>query len=438
VIPPTGADPASVCVYTALIGQYEDLNEQPVRARSAMRFICITDDPRLSSDSWEIRLIQPVFPMDPIRSQRDVKLRPHVHLPEFEGSIYIDNSVVLTEPPEALWALRPSGTALAQPRHSGRESVMDEFLEVSRLGFDDQTRIFEQLNHYLLNDPEVLEQRPFWSAILLRDHRDARLRRTMDIWIAHLCRYSRRDQLSINMALHLGGISAHALDLHNLLSPFHRWPVAPGRDREKGPRNVITNLKPLAARVHELEKQARHLTENLDASDRARAEAQVVHETEVARLVEAHLQAASEARATHGQEFARLVEAHVQASSEARAAHEQEVARLLEANAQAASEARAVHEQEVTRLVEAQERATAEAAALRARCDGETARLLEEHERQQRQLTEQHAATATRLRAEVLAMRHAATWRMMEPVRQASARVPAVRRFIRGVIRRLR
>jgi hypothetical protein len=440
-----GADPASVCVYTALIGQYEALNEQPVQARSAMRFICITDDPHLTSDSWEIRLIEPVFPMDPIRSQRDVKLRPHVHLPEFEGSIYIDNSVVLTERPGAIWALRPSGTALAQPRHSFRETVMDEFLEVSRLGFDDQTRIFEQLNHYLLSHPEVLEQRPYWSAILLRDHRDARLRRTMDIWMAHLCRYSRRDQLSINMALHLGGVAAYALDLDNILSPFHRWPVTPRRDREKGPRNVITNLKPLAARVHELEGrvhelegQERRLTESLESSQRARAEEQSAGERHVARVVADHLRAASEAQAVHEQEVARVVADHLQAASSAQAVHEQEIARLVETHGQAASQARAAHEQEVARLVQAQDSATAEAAALRAQHENEAARLLEAQASEARQLTEQHAARETQLQAEVLAIRRAATWRMMEPVRQVSARLPLVRRFIRAVARRLR
>jgi hypothetical protein len=64
--------------------------------------------------------------------------------------------------------------------------------------------------------------------------------------------------------------------------------------------------------------------------------------------------------------------------------------------------------------------------------------LLEAQASEARQLTEQHAARETQLQAEVLAIRRAATWRMMEPVRQVSARLPLVRRFIRAVARRLR
>src|SRR5665647_394091 len=86
-----------LCVFTTLIGQYEQLNEQPVAAQSGIPFLCLTDDPDLRSESWQIRPVSPVFGMDPIRSQRDFKLRPHLHLPDFDASIYIDNSVLLTQ-----------------------------------------------------------------------------------------------------------------------------------------------------------------------------------------------------------------------------------------------------------------------------------------------------------------------------------------------------
>ncbi len=247
--------PANRCIYTSLVGRYEALNEQPVAASSQFRFICLTDDPELTSTSWECRLVRPAFAMDPIRSQRFFKLLPHVHLPEFDGSIYIDNSIVLAEPPEAIWPLLPPGAGLAMPRHSFRATVLDEFLEVVQLGMDDPGRIFEQLNHYALTCPEVLQEAPWWSAIMLRDHRDRRVQQAMQTWLAHLLRYARRDQLSINLALREAALQPVALLIDNHQSWFHRWPVAHGRDRNRGPRNPITNLAPLAARVHALQRQ---------------------------------------------------------------------------------------------------------------------------------------------------------------------------------------
>jgi len=64
---------ARSCVYTALIGNYEKLNEQPVARQSGIPFICLTDDPKLSSETWRIVQVSPLFRADPVRSQRLLK-----------------------------------------------------------------------------------------------------------------------------------------------------------------------------------------------------------------------------------------------------------------------------------------------------------------------------------------------------------------------------
>jgi len=243
------------CVYTALIGNYEALNEQPAAACSSLPFICFTDDPGLRSDSWECRLVEPVFPQDPIRSQRELKIRPHLHLPGFDASLYIDNSVILQAPPERLFEAAEGAEFLAAP-HSFRDTVLDEFLEVSRLGLDDQGRIFEQLNHYMIACPEVLEEKPWWGAVLLRDHRSAGVRHALETWMAHVHRYSRRDQLSLNLALRRAGVAPRPWHADNFSSELHAWPVAPGRDRERGPRAPAKGLMPVAARAREAEMRA--------------------------------------------------------------------------------------------------------------------------------------------------------------------------------------
>jgi hypothetical protein len=276
--------PADPCVYTSLIGRYEALNEQPMAASSRFRFICLTDDPELASATWECRLVRPVFALDPIRSQRAFKMLPHVHLPEFGASLYIDNSIVLTSPPEEIWKLLPQGAGLAMPRHSFRATVFDEFMEVVQLGLDDPGRIFEQLNHYALTCPEVLEQPPWWSAILLREHGDQRVRQAMEFWFAHTLRYARRDQLSINLALHEAALRPVELLIDNHESWFHRWPVAHGRDRDRGPRNPLANLTPLAARVRVLQRRLEEAPAHSAAAVEAMRARIAMLETEVAQL----------------------------------------------------------------------------------------------------------------------------------------------------------
>ena len=158
------------CVYTCLIGDYEQLTEQATAAVSKVPFICLTDNPHLASDSWTVRYVKPVFPSDPVRSQRHMKILPHLYLGEYQRSLYIDNTVQLIQPPEEFLDHYQGEADFALPHHSFRESVLDEFLEVTRGSFDEPARIWEQLNHYLLDAAEVLAQKPFFSGILMRRH----------------------------------------------------------------------------------------------------------------------------------------------------------------------------------------------------------------------------------------------------------------------------
>jgi hypothetical protein len=253
--PGTGAKASRRCVYTALFGGYEKLNDQPAALQSNIPFLCFTDDTTLQSETWQIRVVTPIFTMDPARSQRDFKLRPHVHLPEFDVSLYIDNAVVLSQPPEPVFERYPPTSGFCLAKHSFRDTVLSEFMEVISRGFDDPNRVFEQLNHYTLECPEVLEERPYWGGILLRDHRRPEVQAMLDVWYANVFRYSRRDQLSANAAFRQVGLTPDVMDIDNYSSWFHTWPHTPGRDRLKGALNPTISFSPPIARVRQLERQ---------------------------------------------------------------------------------------------------------------------------------------------------------------------------------------
>ena len=83
----TESTAARICVYTTMIGGYARLNEQPLARASGIAFLCLTDEPDLASASWTMRRMPPIFPHDPVRSQRELKLRPHVHLADYDVSL---------------------------------------------------------------------------------------------------------------------------------------------------------------------------------------------------------------------------------------------------------------------------------------------------------------------------------------------------------------
>ncbi len=251
------------CVYTVLTSGYEPLNEQPAARESRLPFICFTDDPGLKSQSWQTRRMTRVFQADDIRNQRTYKLQPHRFLPEFDQSLYIDNSVLLKTPPEQIFDSVLLSSGMAMPIHSLRETVRDEFSVVAADGLDDPVRLAEQLEHYAAVFPEILERKPFWGGFMLRDHRSPRVIAAMDFWLSHVYRYSRRDQLSARIAFHLAGLQPFAIDFDNYESVFHKWPHTPGRKIE---RRVWRPPGTVAAEALRRETQMRSVEEQLCAA----------------------------------------------------------------------------------------------------------------------------------------------------------------------------
>lgn len=241
-------------VYTALLGGYEELNEQPVASQSNVRFVCFTDDPDLRSQSWQTVVVEPIFPEDFSRSQRYLKMLPHLLFPETPTSIYIDNSVVLKAIPETLVADLHEG-GFTNFYHSYRQSLIEEYLKVLQYGFDDSYRIFEQLNQLQHSVPELLDGPVYWGGLMIRDHHDEQVKAAGYHWWHNVLRYSRRDQLSLPMAFHRAGLKPNSHKISNKQSQYHQWPIKHGRDRAAPSFSATKNIRPLMARIGELEMQ---------------------------------------------------------------------------------------------------------------------------------------------------------------------------------------
>lgn len=215
------------CVYTCLFGDYEVLNEQPVAEKSEIEFICFTDNPELTSNTWKIHYISPVFPLDLARSSRTLKICPHRFLPDYSVSLYIDNSVRLKVPPEVIFEeLYSEAHDMGLINHSFRDTVMDEFEEVVRIDYDKPGVVLEQLNTYSIISPEIYSQKPYWGGFIIRKHNLNKIVDAMEDWLAQVYRYSKRDQLSINHIINKHNLSINKYNLSNQESAYHEWPTA--------------------------------------------------------------------------------------------------------------------------------------------------------------------------------------------------------------------
>ena len=222
------------CVYTTLYGNLDSLPEQPVRQYSQLDFIAFVDDPGIVSNTWSLRQLPARIATDLSRSARYPKLHPHRLLPDYEASLYIDCTVQLQQPPEAIFEnlLFGHSETMACLRHSHRDNVLDEVRAVLHLDYDDPDRCLQQLSDYARAGFRGLVPLT-WNGMLLRFHHHPAVSSFMELWWEQVLRYSRRDQLSFGYLAEQRDFpfAAHAID--NEDSPWHRWPVP--QDRVRAP-----------------------------------------------------------------------------------------------------------------------------------------------------------------------------------------------------------
>jgi hypothetical protein len=289
------ASTAQGAVYRALIGGYETLREEPVAAESRLPFICFTDDPDLTSETWEIVRVTPRLADDPIRSARHLKLCGHERLAGFDHTLWVDNTVELLVPPEEFLDDWLVDADVAAPLHSVRQSVLGEAEAVIDLGKDDQARVYEQLAAYTRSAPTTLEGNPHWTGLLAR-RRTPPVEAAMQAWWEQVLRYSRRDQLSFSVVMAGSGLRLNSVPLPNRESPLHRWPRAERRRADRPGDSLRAALRPPLAAIGVLqEEQLRLVAEGTAVAadrDRWREDAEKLgHESADAELRARELEA---------------------------------------------------------------------------------------------------------------------------------------------------
>ena len=240
---------SNTIVYTSLVGENEGLNLQPFIKDSKFRHICITDDENLESNQWEIQKIESLLPMDPHRSQRNFKIRPHLIFPEYKYSFYFDNTIIFKCKVEnflqfisSIFDFEENYPFFILPYHSFRKNLLSEFYECSLSNLDSDLKFYEQLIDYIKTDISVLKSNPYWGGMLLRNHMHEKVIKMSEIWFSNVLKYSRRDQLSLFYASFQSKLKLNGFEIDNHSSAYHKWPITQNDRKSRGKKNVFFKL----------------------------------------------------------------------------------------------------------------------------------------------------------------------------------------------------
>jgi len=203
-------------VYTALIGGYDELLPPP--PSGLCKYIAFTDLP-VTIPGWEVRPLT-YFHYDPTRAARFVKLHPHILLPEFDYSIWVDANIVITKELSPLFDRLSADTHISTFVHPQRECIYDEGKECIKRLKDSSATITSQLDrYYRMRFPA---KAGLWETnVLVRRHHHPDCVSVMAAWWAEMENGSKRDQLSLPVVLNKLGASLAPLDNHGRSARKH-------------------------------------------------------------------------------------------------------------------------------------------------------------------------------------------------------------------------
>lgn len=183
-------------IYTVCTNGYDQV--KPAKVYQGFDYWLFTDDPYLQVRGWETKVIPKS--KDPIKQQREIKIRSCEYTKGYSLTIYHDANIELTNNPNQLISQFFKGGILTTIHHS-RRSVVEEAKRIIELNKDTEescTRTLNAISEY----PDNLG---LWETGIMV--RDKSIRELEDTWWGMLKDYSHRDQLTLPYASWKTGIS---------------------------------------------------------------------------------------------------------------------------------------------------------------------------------------------------------------------------------------
>ncbi len=213
-------------VYTVLTGDHSQLNNPFPEGCGDYKKICFTDDTCINANGWTLVKLEKRY-LDPMRESRRPKLLPHLFLPEFEWSLYLDNTVRLSRDPFGIYEkYKYLGSNFFCFYHPNRTCLYEEAEKIIQWGIDDEYIVRKQINYYSgLGYPK--KNGLIAGGFLFRRHNANDVIRHAELWYEQVLRFSWRDQLSFNFVAKMLNFKYSELNGKLIENEYMKWPGFP-------------------------------------------------------------------------------------------------------------------------------------------------------------------------------------------------------------------
>jgi len=198
-----------IAVYTSIFGGYDNLIDDQLQMEG-VDYICFTDRD-IKSDTWEVRKSTPIY-TDSNRNAKKYKVLPHRYLGEYDWSVWIDGNIKIHSDIRPLCSGEPYKVYDHMKVFDARDCIYDEAETILNFGKinsertpergiknwkDNPKLIVDQMNRYI-SEGYPKNNGLATNPIIVRNHKDSDIIKTMEDWWSEIKHNSKRDQLSFN------------------------------------------------------------------------------------------------------------------------------------------------------------------------------------------------------------------------------------------------
>lgn len=200
----------NVVIYTAITGNYDVLRE-PLFVSENLTYVCITNNPDIQSNVWNIEYIKDDF-IDNVHLARHIKMNPQEFFPDYETSVWVDGKYQILDDLRLYISLYQKQSNILCFPHPERKCICDEVGACIWDKKGNKKDMVIQVSDYLKKG-YPLDNGLYDTGCMVRVHNDDRVKILMKIWEKELCKYSIRDQLSFPYVCWLKGFKPDICDL---------------------------------------------------------------------------------------------------------------------------------------------------------------------------------------------------------------------------------
>jgi len=129
-------------------------------------------------------------------TNRLYKIKPHLYLPNYKASIYVDSNIKILKDPIGLFNNYLKSSNLLAIKHIERNCLYSEALSCITNGITDYNLTLKQMLSYA-NEGYPVNNSLCENRILIRAHNEKEVISIMEMWWDELNTWTQRDQLSL-------------------------------------------------------------------------------------------------------------------------------------------------------------------------------------------------------------------------------------------------